>query len=236
MALIIRRVLRRVHTSRLTSGPIQLDKVDAHHVRNVLRLKAGDELELFDDAGSTALGRIARCDADALIVDVGEVRAPTESDELIIASAIPKGERADWMIEKLSELGVSRFVPLITARSVVDPGKNKLDRWRRIATESAKQSRRAGVIKIDEPSEISDVLRASGGTDIPVGVGSTYASSRDSDAGVPASDTDKNLCVTGIKSLYLDPMPAAISILDALKSTRDKSPARYSFSWTREME
>jgi 16S rRNA (uracil1498-N3)-methyltransferase len=69
---------------------------------------------------------------------------------VIIASAVPKGDRADWMIEKLSELGVSRFIPLATARSVVHPkGAGKLDRWRRIATESAKQSRRAGVLQIE---------------------------------------------------------------------------------------
>src|SRR5205823_11871495 len=99
MALIIGRVLRRVHTPRLTTGEIRLGKADAHHVRNVLRLKTGDELELFDDAGSTATGHIVRCDADALIVGVGEVRAPIESCELIIASAIVTGVRADWLIE-----------------------------------------------------------------------------------------------------------------------------------------
>jgi 16S rRNA (uracil1498-N3)-methyltransferase len=69
------------------------------------------------------------------------------------------------MIEKLSELGVSRFIPLATARSVVLPtGQNKRDRWVRIATESAKQSRRTGVMQIDELTPLSKVvdLRAEG--------------------------------------------------------------------------
>jgi 16S rRNA (uracil1498-N3)-methyltransferase len=76
---------------------------------------------------------------------------------ITIAAAVPKGERADWMIEKLSELGCHRFIPLATERSVVLPeGKNKHDRWTRIAIESAKQSRRAGVMQIDPLTPLAD--------------------------------------------------------------------------------
>src|SRR5262249_28805891 len=75
----------------------------------------------------------------------------------------PKGERADWMIEKLGELGVNRFIPLAAARSVVLPkGQGKYERWKRIATESAKQSRRVGVMQIDELTEISAALAGGG--------------------------------------------------------------------------
>ncbi len=78
---------------------------------------------------------------------------------LTIASAIPKGERADWMIEKLSELGVARLVPLKTERSVVHPeGKNKFERRRCIATESAKQSHRTGTMQIDPLTPLADLL------------------------------------------------------------------------------
>ena len=67
------------------------------------------------------------------------------------------------MIEKLSELGVTRFIPLKTARSVVHPtGQSKRDRWMRIATESAKQSHRAGVMRIDELTEIDQLEFAQG--------------------------------------------------------------------------
>jgi 16S rRNA (uracil1498-N3)-methyltransferase len=78
---------------------------------------------------------------------------------VVIASAVPKGNRADWMVEKLSELGVSRFIPLQSERSVVLPaGKGKYERWRRIAEESAKQSRRAGVMQIDELTQLEVLL------------------------------------------------------------------------------
>src|SRR5947209_14535185 len=63
------------------------------------------------------------------------------------------------MVEKLSELGTAAFVPLITARGVVLPGgKNKRERWVRIATESAKQSRRGGVMRIDELTSVKGLL------------------------------------------------------------------------------
>src|SRR5437763_725211 len=103
--LIIPTVLRRVHVPRLAVGEVQLDKSAAHHLRDVLRLKTGDQVEIFDDLGASAASVISRCDVNVVAVDVREISSPAETQELIIASAIPKGERADWMIEKLSELG-----------------------------------------------------------------------------------------------------------------------------------
>jgi 16S rRNA (uracil1498-N3)-methyltransferase len=79
---------------------------------------------------------------------------------LTIAAAVPKGDRADWMVEKLSELGAAEFVPLAAARSVVLPeGRNKRDRWVRIATEAAKQSRRVGVMRVGELTPLAQALK-----------------------------------------------------------------------------
>jgi 16S rRNA (uracil1498-N3)-methyltransferase len=102
---------------------------------------------------------------------VTDVRAPGPSGggnfSWSVAAAVPKGERADWMVEKLSELGADAFIPLITARSVVHPeGRGKRGRWQRLATESAKQSRRAGVMRIGELTRLEDAVAlavASGG-------------------------------------------------------------------------
>jgi 16S rRNA (uracil1498-N3)-methyltransferase len=151
---------RRVHTPRLRTGEIELDPAVSRHVRNVLRLDEGSRVEVFDDAGAVASGEIIRL-APAVVVRVGEaIAVPGQvRPEMIIASAVPKGERADWMVEKLSELGCSRFIPLATARSVVHPGgKNKQERWTRLATEAARQSRRAGVMRIDELTPLSRAI------------------------------------------------------------------------------
>ncbi|HVT90026.1 MAG TPA: RsmE family RNA methyltransferase [Tepidisphaeraceae bacterium] len=154
---------RRIYLAQtLSAGGIELDSRQAHHVRDVLRLKTGDTVEVFDDAGHSASATIETCDANRVCVQVKQVQEVSESRQIIVASAVPKGNRADWMIEKLSELGVSRFIPLETSRSVVLPaGKGKYDRWRRIATESAKQSRRSGVMQIDELISLDKLLASS---------------------------------------------------------------------------
>jgi 16S rRNA (uracil1498-N3)-methyltransferase len=159
-------VVRRIHTSALRGpGELTLSEGEAHHARDVLRLRSGDVVELFDDAGATARATILTSGAGGVVVRVDRPSPAAAADEvavrLTIAAAIPKGDRAEWMIEKLSELSVARFIPLATARSVVLPtGKNKHQRWTRIATEAAKQSRRRGVMRIDELTNLDDALAA----------------------------------------------------------------------------
>ena len=160
---IIAAVARRIHVPCVTVGETVLDPAQAHHARDVLRLTDGATVEVFDDSGRVARGvlllrgrdvavRVERIDED------GAVRAT--AIQLTVASAVPKGDRADWMVEKLSELGVAEFVPLAATRSVVLPeGKNKRERWVRIATEAAKQSRRSGVMRVGELTSLAEALK-----------------------------------------------------------------------------
>jgi 16S rRNA (uracil1498-N3)-methyltransferase len=158
--LIIAPVPRRIHVpTPLRIGTVRLDPKQAHHLRDVLRAKIGDTIEAFDDHGNIAQAIVKKCDANLVEVRVERIDVEKSSPQITIASAIPKGDRADWMVEKLSELGVSRFIPLATDRSVVLPkGKSKQERWERIAVESAKQSRRTGVMSIDELTPLSKAI------------------------------------------------------------------------------
>jgi 16S rRNA (uracil1498-N3)-methyltransferase len=152
---------RRVHVRDLRAGPTSLEHAAARHIRDVLRLEADTEIELFDNAGSTAVGRIVSIGPAGVDVLVGPVGGAVRSVvPLTVAAAIPKGDRADWMVEKLGELGVERLVPLQTTRGVVIPGgKNKFERWERIAVESAKQSRRTGVMRIEPMVSVPAFLK-----------------------------------------------------------------------------
>jgi 16S rRNA (uracil1498-N3)-methyltransferase len=155
-------------------GQITIDQRQSHHLRDVLRLSAGETVELFDDAGGVASGVIASVDGSHVVVDVQRIDESTTQLERIVASAIPKGERADWLVEKLSELGVAEFIPLVSERSVVVPqGKNKMQRWQRIATESAKQSRRRGVMRIAEVRAPGEVIHR-----LPPSMKAIYLSTR----------------------------------------------------------
>lgn len=151
-SLIIADVSRRLFTPQLRPGTQSLIESEAHHARDVLRLTVGESITLFDSAGQTADAIIRSLSRKQVEVDVDHIFPPPPWPKVSVFCALPKGERADWLIEKLSELGVAAFIPLQTERSVVEsPGANKVQRWNRIAIESAKQSARIGVMRI-EPS------------------------------------------------------------------------------------
>jgi 16S rRNA (uracil1498-N3)-methyltransferase len=155
--------MRRIYTPRLVIGDNPLEKSEAHHARNVLRLEPGTGVEIFDDAGNVADGVLVESGGQLSVRVEGLRDSSRSGPSLIVASAVPKGDRADWMVEKLSELGVNRFVPLLSDRSVVMPaGRNKLDRWNRLAIESAKQSGRAGVMQIAPMTPLKEAIDAAG--------------------------------------------------------------------------
>src|SRR6516164_6979704 len=111
-------------TGPLVTGPRRLEGAEAHHLIHVLRIGVGESITLFDGSGIEGLSELTVI-ADAFVeVVVRELRAAgTESAvSVVLAAAVPKGDRFGWLVEKATELGVQRFVPLIAERSVVLPG------------------------------------------------------------------------------------------------------------------
>lgn len=142
----------RAFASNLRIGTIELDNDESHHLAGVLRVSIGDDVEVFDEDGAVGIGKIERVDRKRVVLNVRRIEpAPAGRSIVEVFSAIPKGERADWMIEKLSETSCARLTLLRTSRSVTAPkGQSKWARWRRIAIESAKQCRRVGVMQIND--------------------------------------------------------------------------------------
>lgn len=153
--------MRRILLPGLHPGEIDLPPSQAHHVREVLRLGPGDQIEVFDPTGKVANARIIPGTAQGVRVLIEKVDPPVPTAvALTVAAALPKGPRADWMIEKLSELGTDRFIPLQTDRSVVIPkGSGKQQRWMRLAEESAKQCGRNRVMCIDPLVELPQLVQ-----------------------------------------------------------------------------
>jgi len=157
--LIISTVSLRLFASEIFVGEQVLSNAEAHHARDVLRLSTGDAVELFDPAGRVGVATLLKLDRRGVTVSVSSILDAPAVVGLEIACALPKGDRADWLAEKLSEIGVTRLVPLIAERSVVVPkGDGKLDRLRRIAVEAAKQSQRVGVMSVDPPMPLRVLL------------------------------------------------------------------------------
>jgi 16S rRNA (uracil1498-N3)-methyltransferase len=152
--------MRRVYVPAVLSGDLELPGDESHHLAHVLRLEVGSTIELFDMAGNVGQAEIIAL-APGVRVRVLSLTSQPPVRQLTVAAAVPKADRADWMIEKLSEIGVTRFIPLRTRHSVVHPeGRSKLQRWERIAIEAAKQSHRTGVMHIDLLTPLTQLLHS----------------------------------------------------------------------------
>ncbi len=127
-----------------------------HHLSRVLRLRAGDDVSVFDGRGRGYQGRVEIVHRGHAVVALGEAEDPRSEPPVAVTllPALLHGERMDWVVEKGTEAGVSRIVPVLSERSVVRPKSGRwgrLDRWRRIALSAAKQSGRLVVPRVDEP-------------------------------------------------------------------------------------
>jgi len=142
----------------LSEPVLSLDADQARHARRVLRLQPGDGVELFDGRGRVAQAQLVSFDGGATLklISVQTVAALRPCIEL--ATAMPKGGRADDMVNQFTQLGVDRITPLRTRRSSVDPRDAKLERLQRIAVEAAKQCGRAWLPVIDPMMDLQDVL------------------------------------------------------------------------------
>ncbi len=136
-----------------------LSKEASAHLR-VLRPKTGEEIELFDGCGRT---RRCRFSADGLVPSADVVVHPRSSVATTLFAAVTKGSRWDWTVEKATELGVSRLVPVLSARTVVrlEPSsrEEKKVRWQRLAEEAARQSDAAFVPEISTPLDFESACR-----------------------------------------------------------------------------
>lgn len=146
---------------------VTLASDEARHLREVLRLKAGDEVQVFDGEGKefrAAVSQARREFAELEIRDEIDAMRPESPLELTLAVALLKGEKFDLVVQKGTELGVKQFVPLITRyadirlRDEAD-GAKRVARWQRIALEAAKQSGRAVVPQVTTPVPFESVIR-----------------------------------------------------------------------------
>ncbi|MFH1371996.1 MAG: RsmE family RNA methyltransferase [Planctomycetota bacterium] len=154
--------MHRFYSDSIDGPAIELAGTEAHHLA-VLRLGAGDKVELFDGLGGLAEAVISGIRKNKITLQVEDVRRiePRKSRRIIIAFSVPKGERFDWLIEKCTELGVERISPVIFERTVRQPGNPKaLDRWVNLAISAAKQCGRLFLPQIDSPMNFQDCLES----------------------------------------------------------------------------
>jgi 16S rRNA (uracil1498-N3)-methyltransferase len=127
-----------------------LEGSEFHHLTRVMRAAVGDQVTLFDGLGNGAEAQITELSKSRATLRVlNRSQEPEGSPIVVLATAVPKADRFRWLVEKATELGVSRLIPLQTARSVTEPRSTKLDKMRTTVIEACKQSGRNRLMAID---------------------------------------------------------------------------------------
>ena len=140
---------------------VELDAAQANYLGNVLRRGVGAEVLLFDGSSGEWLARIAEAGRKSMTLTVERrTREPETIPDVWLAFAPVKRSQTDWLVEKATELGVARLIPVTTARTVVD--RVKLERLQAIAIEAAEQCGRTVLPEIDEPVSLSKLLEERG--------------------------------------------------------------------------
>ena len=151
---------RRWIADRWTETTALLLDAQAAHLARVLRAQPGQEFDIV--AGNTVRrGVIEQVSTDAVEFSLHEEVEVAESFPLVLALSIVRFERMEWAIEKLTELGIARIIPLIAQRSekhLVQASVKRKERWRKIARESAQQSRRNSIPEICDPMPIHECI------------------------------------------------------------------------------
>ncbi len=138
---------------------------EARYLNNVLRMHRGDTLEVFGPEGVSAITRISGVRKGEVRLEVLEVlpaRPDTGNGIILLQGLLKKSAKMDMVIEKATELGVSAIVPVITQRSQLKR-TGKLERWKKIALEAARQSGRTSTPVIHEPLEFMKFIEGAGG-------------------------------------------------------------------------
>jgi 16S rRNA (uracil1498-N3)-methyltransferase len=142
-------------------GRAELVGDEARHLARVLRAAIGDAVAVFDGRGSEWPARVTSIGRDRVVLEVGPpLAAAAPPLPLTLAVALPKGDRQKWLVEKLTELGCARLVPLVTTRGVAEATPAAIERLGRAAIEACKQCGRTMLLEIAPPATLAAVLAA----------------------------------------------------------------------------
>ena len=153
---------RRFFVDRIQSARASLHGPDAHHLARVLRAEPGQQYEITD-GDSLCLAEIVSADPRVVEFRVVDALDPGQAlPPLVILAALIKFDRFEWMIEKVTELGVKAVVPVAAARTehgLLQAAAKRVERWRKIARESSQQSRRVKVPEVRDAIALGTALR-----------------------------------------------------------------------------
>ena len=152
--------LPRAFCESLLTDDVVVDDTEAHHLLHVLRLKPGDPVQLFDGCGMEADAVVARSSRREVFCTVATRRTTLQIDRVrvTVIAAPPKADRLNWMVEKLTEIGVERLILLQTDRTEVIPGESRREKLRSSVIAACKQCRRNQLMELSPLQTLKSVL------------------------------------------------------------------------------
>ena len=166
---MIEKIMRRffIKQSEIARPTSVITGTDAKHIKKVLRLEQGDIITLFDGAGSEYEARIISLSAGSVNVSIiRSFPSTTESPvQIIVAQSLLKQRKMDNLVRQLTELGITKWVPFISERSVPRPDNKRLaartNRWKKISREALKQCNRSRIMEIGPTVSFEDTFNIS---------------------------------------------------------------------------
>ncbi len=154
---------------------------EAHHLSRVMRAKVGDHVVLFDGCGHEYKATIEEVSKKSvsLTIDSCQFVEDPNRPEIVVACALPKGDRQKFLVEKLVELGANRLVPLKTSRSVAEASEKALERIRKQVIEASKQCRRNWLMEVSREFSVEGLINEFGSFEGGRMVADPYAESAD---------------------------------------------------------
>lgn len=150
---------------RIENGMLRVEGDEVRHIRRVLRLKAGDEIVVFNGSEKEYEGKIVEEGPSSVVIMIQNILSSKRESplEIILAQSLLKGEKMDYLIQKATELGVKEIIPFFSSRSVPLLEKSRRlrrhHRWERIAIEASKQCGRGVIPKIAPLQDYSEMLQ-----------------------------------------------------------------------------
>ena len=153
------------------SDALSLRDAEAHHARDVLRMKRGDRAVLFNGRGREITAEIVDLSGDEVhFRRLQETETPPFRCRITLGQAVPKGKNMDLIVQKAVEIGAAEIAPLISGRTIVDLDKKEAEqkkaKWQQIAIEAAKQSGQNWLPQVNAPRKLKDFFFDAGNFDL----------------------------------------------------------------------
>lgn len=153
-----------IKEEQMENDKIVIKGEDVRHIKNVLRYKIGDLIDICDDKGTQYSGRILEYKENEVLVEIEDVFNTNKEPDFNITlyQGLPKGDKMELIIQKCTELGISEIVPTYTDRVIVKldgtAAQKKVERWNKIAKEASKQCGRQKVPKVNEIFNLKNII------------------------------------------------------------------------------